>query len=112
MLNFGIMHGNEYLINKVKRSACAFIEVSLFYAPMDRDGRKFVISILPGTRLSTGSTALLQCAFDLSPVSGVAPGIFQRAADSSDEGAKIWFSGSYKCQKSPKKIAFDLPTGG
>ena len=23
-------------------------------------------------------------------------------ADSSDEGAKIWFSGYYKCQKSPK----------
>ena len=22
--------------------------------------------------------------------------------DSSDEGAKIWFSGYYKCQKSPK----------
>ena len=35
--------------------------------------------------------------------SGVAPGIFRREADSSDKGAKIWFSGYYKCQKSPTK---------
>ena len=33
-------------------------------------------------------------------------------ADSSDKGAKTWFSVYYKCQKSPKKIAFHLPTGG
>ena len=37
---------------------------------------------------------------------GVAPGIFRRGAESSDEGAKIWFSGYYKCQKSPKKSLF------
>ena len=43
---------------------------------------------------------------------GVAPGIFHRGTDSSDEGAKITFSGYYKCQKSPKKITFHLPTGG
>ena len=35
-------------------------------------------------------------------IPGVAPGMFQRGADSSDEEAKIWFSGYYKCQKSPK----------
>ena len=34
--------------------------------------------------------------------SGEAPGIFRRGAGSSDEGAKIWFSGQYKYQKSPK----------
>ena len=34
--------------------------------------------------------------------SGVAPGIFRRGAESSDEGAKMWFSGYYKCQKSTK----------
>ena len=34
--------------------------------------------------------------------SGMAPGIFRRGADSSDEWAKIWFSGYYKCKKSPK----------
>ena len=27
---------------------------------------------------------------------------FPTGADSSDEGAKIWFSGCCKCQKSPK----------
>ena len=32
-------------------------------------------------------------------------------ADSSDEGAKIWFSGCYKCQKSPKKLLFTFPWG-
>ena len=32
----------------------------------------------------------------------VAPGLFQRGADSSNEGAKVWFSGYYKCQKFPK----------
>ena len=42
---------------------------------------------------------------------GVAPGIFRRGADLSDEGAKIWFSGYHKCQKSPKN-RFHLPTGG
>ena len=28
---------------------------------------------------------------------------FPTVTDSSDEGAKIWFSGYYKCQKSPKR---------
>ena len=35
---------------------------------------------------------------------------FPTGADSSAEGAKIWFLGYYKCQKSPKKIVFHLPT--
>ena len=42
---------------------------------------------------------------------GVAPGIFQRGADSSDEWAKIWFSRYYKCQKSPKNC-FSPSDGG
>ena len=42
---------------------------------------------------------------------GVAPGIFQRGADSSDEGAKIWYSGYNKCQKSPKN-RFSSSDGG
>ena len=50
--------------------------------------------------------------FCMANVTGVAPGIFRRGAESSDEGAKIWLSGYYKCQKSQKKIAFHLPTGG
>ena len=29
----------------------------------------------------------------------------------SDEGAKIWFSGYYKCQKSPKKSCFNFRRG-
>ena len=37
---------------------------------------------------------------------GVAPGIFRQGADSSDEEGKIWFSGYYKCQKSPIKLLF------
>ena len=37
---------------------------------------------------------------------------FPTGADSSDEGAKIWFSGYYKCQKISEKIAFHLPMGG
>ena len=36
---------------------------------------------------------------------------FRRGADSSDEGAKIWFLGYYKCQKSPKK-RFSPSDGG
>ena len=32
-------------------------------------------------------------------------------ADSSDEEAKIWFSGHYKCQKSPKKSFFTFQWG-
>ena len=35
-----------------------------------------------------------------------------RVADSSDEGAKIWFPEYYKGQKYPKKIVFHLPMGG
>ena len=44
------------------------------------------------------------CALQLHP--GVAPGIFRRGAHSSNEGAKIWLSGYYKCQKSSKKSLF------
>ena len=32
-------------------------------------------------------------------------------ADSSEEGAKIWFSGYYKCQKSPKNSLFIFRQG-
>ena len=42
---------------------------------------------------------------------GVAPGIFRRGGESSDEGAKIWFSGYCKCQKSPKKWLFTFRRG-
>jgi len=42
--------------------------------------------------------------------SGVAPGT-PTGAYSSDEGAKILFSGYYKCQKS-ENIAFHLLKGG
>ena len=45
--------------------------------------------------------------------SGVALGTFRLGADPSYEEAKIWFSGYYKCQKSPKKSpALHLPTVG
>jgi len=50
---------NEYLIQKVKRIACAFIEISLFYTILGRYEGKFAISILPDNRLSTGPRALL-----------------------------------------------------
>ena len=43
---------------------------------------------------------------------GVAPEFTDGRVDSSNEGADILFSGYYKCQKYPKKIAFNLPTGG
>ena len=36
---------------------------------------------------------------------------FPTGADSSDEGAKIWFSGYYKRQKSPKKSPFTFRLG-
>ena len=42
---------------------------------------------------------------------GLASEIFRRGADSSDEGAKIWFSGCSKCQKSPKKSLFTFRRG-
>ena len=41
----------------------------------------------------------------------MASGIFRRGADSSDEAAKIWFSGYYKCQKFPKKALFTFQRG-
>lgn len=63
--SFGIVHGNEYVIQKVKTIACAFIENPLFCTIMDRDKRKFVMSILSDARLSAGSRALLQYARDL-----------------------------------------------
>ena len=46
---------------------------------------------------------IVQRRHKIALLAGVVPGIFRRGADSSDEGAKIWFSGYYKCQKSPKK---------
>ena len=52
--------------------------------------------------------ACLQSSLLASTLPGVAPGIFRWGADSSDEGAKIWLSGYYKCQKSPKKSHFHL----
>ena len=48
-----------------EENCLCIIEISLFYVIMDRDERKFVISILSNTRLGTGPTALLQCAFNL-----------------------------------------------
>ena len=50
------------------------------------------------------------CSCLLCP--GVAPGIFRRGADSSDEGAKIWFSGYHKYQKSPKNCFSPSDGGG
>ena len=44
------------------------------------------------TLLSLPQAASLNCQR-----SGVAPGICRQGADSSDEGAKIWFSGYYQC---------------
>ena len=42
-------------------------------------------------------------------LTGIAPRIFRCGADSSDEGAKIWFSGYYKMPKISEEIAFHLP---
>ena len=44
-------------------------------------------------------------------LSGVAPRIFRRGANSSDERAKTWLTGYHKWEKSPEKIVFHLPTG-
>ena len=41
----------------------------------------------------------------------MAPGIFRRGADSSDEGAKMWLSGYCKCQKFPKNSLFTFRRG-
>ena len=70
LLNFGIADGNEYLIQKVKKSA--FIKISLLYTLMDRVERKLVISVLLGTRLSTGPRALCQYAFESENLLGIA----------------------------------------
>ena len=53
MAQFWDRHGNAFLAQKENRIACAFIVTFLFYSSMDRDKRKFVISILPDTSLST-----------------------------------------------------------
>ena len=70
--SFGIVHGNEYLIQKVKRIACAFLEISLSCIIMDSDERQFAMSILSDTRLSTVPRALLQTAFDLVNLPAIA----------------------------------------
>ena len=53
---------------------------------------------------------LIMCIFLVHIVLGVNQGWHQEfsngRADSSDKGAKIWLSGYYKCQKSPKKLLF------
>ena len=36
---------------------------------------------------------------------------FPTGAEPSDEGAKMWFSGYYKCQKSTKKSLFTFRRG-
>ena len=41
---------NEFLTQKRKRVACAFIESSLFYATMNQNEKEYVISIVPHTR--------------------------------------------------------------
>ena len=58
----------------------------------------------------------LHCSYDsfigqIARKAELAPGIFRRGADASDEGAKIWFSGYYRCQKSPKKLLFTFRRG-
>ena len=44
-------------------------------------------------------------------IAGVRQEFSERGADSSNEGAKIWLSGYYKGQKSPKKSLFTFRQG-
>ena len=44
---------NELLFQKLERFAFAFIEIFLFDATENRNERRFVISVLPDTRLTT-----------------------------------------------------------
>ena len=72
------MHVSEYLSQKVKRNAFASIEISLFLTVMGRDKRKFVMFILSNPKLNAGPGALLQDAFDILNLPGIAaqcPGV-------------------------------------
>ena len=62
-----------------------------------------------GLRVSPILFSIFSCTGDTG--AEVAPGIFRRGADFSDKGAKIWFSGHYKCQKSPKRSRFTFRRG-
>ena len=50
---------NEFLIEKLERLACAFIEISLLYT-ISQNERQFVISIVLHTRSINGPRALLR----------------------------------------------------
>ena len=49
---------NEFLIQKLKRFACAFIEISLFYITIHQNEKEFVTSIVPHKRSINGPKAL------------------------------------------------------
>ena len=71
------------------------------------------ISSLAFECLTSKPGCRFRCTWLARLSSGVALGIFRLGADPSYEEAKIWLSGYYKCQKSPKKSpAFHLSTGG
>ena len=50
---------NEFLIQKLKRFACAFIEISLFYTTINQSEKEFLISIVPRTRSINRQRALI-----------------------------------------------------
>ena len=50
---------NEFLFKKQDKYDFTFMEVSLFYSTINRNVKKFAISVLPDTRPITGPGALL-----------------------------------------------------
>jgi len=50
---------NEFLFKKLDNFDFTFIEISLFYSTINRNVKKFAISVFPDTRLITGPRALL-----------------------------------------------------
>ena len=50
---------NEFLVQKLERFACAFIDIFLLYITINRKERKFATSIVPLTRSITVPGAFL-----------------------------------------------------
>ena len=106
-LSFGMLLNSHFGLlpsNNDKECACGRLYIVLHV--------EHVLGSLDWRPNSQGIGALRVERYDLAMhQAGVAPGIFRRGADSSDEGAKIWFLGYHKCQKSPKQSCFTFRRG-
>ena len=63
---------NEFLFKQLDKFDFTFIEISLFYSTINRNVKKFAISVLPDTRSITEPGALLHWAHCMVNLLGIA----------------------------------------